>query len=59
MNKEILILNLIIKTIVEFIIVIFLVAPIVIVVFIAGYLAYSINNAIEQYKAKISSYKGI
>ncbi len=55
MSKELLILNLIIKTIVEFIIVIFLVAPIVIVVFIAGYLVYSINNAIEHYKAQISN----
>jgi len=53
--KELFILNLIIKTIVEFIIVIFLIAPIVIVVFIAGYLAYSISNAIETYKAQIRS----
>lgn len=55
MKKEFLILNLIIKTLVEFIIVIFLIAPIGIIVFLAGYLAYSISNALETYKSAINN----
>jgi len=51
MSKPLLILNLIIKTLVEFVIVATFVTPIIIIVFIAGYLAYSTSNAIDTFRS--------
>jgi len=49
MNKYFLILNLIIKAIVDFIIVSLLVLPVGVVVFIIVYLYYSIQKAFTNY----------
>jgi hypothetical protein len=55
MNKTILILNLIVKGIVEFVIVMLLAGTIGVLVFIVAYLGYSIQNAIEHYKSASES----
>jgi len=51
MKKPLLVLNLIIKTTLEFIIVLVLISTIGAVVFFASYLAYTISNAIDTYKS--------
>ena len=55
MNKIILVTNLIVKTIVEFFIVMLLAGTIGVLIFIVAYLVYSIQNAIEHYRSACES----
>jgi len=55
MNKTFLVINLFIKTLVEFVIVATIISTIGAVVFIISYLAYSINNALDTYKSHINN----
>lgn len=54
-KKNLLILNLIIKTIVELAIVCTLVASVGLIVFICTYIYKSINNAIDEYYGTINN----
>ena len=53
MNKTILIVNLIVKTIVELIIVVSIISIIGLITFIGSYIYKSINNAIDEYDSVI------